>query len=285
VRGKYANVTSVEERADLFVRAPDGCGRRDDLWSHAVARGECVDGGLVETHHRPEGAGDQMQLVLHDELGRAKSIRQLRRALRSFLSECEEPGGFATRDASEQLRGRPTPGEHGELVDRPHDEARKFSVDVLVDEENGNALVVVAERESAIGVLASDAHGVGAGLETARIELGLAPGAGRERERRTIAPGAIGSEEISDLLEGVRGGRPPDPKADSESCGTELRVARPPELLHGAHQRGRTTELVECEQPKRVAKEDGDPKARVGASSRSKVRRPTKRRGNRRGDI
>ena len=51
---------------------------------------EGFDRDLVEADHRAERAGDQVKLVLHDELGRQQAVGKLRCASWLFVEWAEE---------------------------------------------------------------------------------------------------------------------------------------------------------------------------------------------------
>ena len=59
---------AVEERVALSLRASDRRGGRDDLGSDAVAAGQMIDRGLVEPGEGAQRAGDQVKLVLDDQV-------------------------------------------------------------------------------------------------------------------------------------------------------------------------------------------------------------------------
>jgi hypothetical protein len=76
-RREHVDGGAAEEGADLALGAADGGGRGDDLRADAdvavAALAERVEGGLVEADHRAERAGDQVELVLDDEVGREQN--------------------------------------------------------------------------------------------------------------------------------------------------------------------------------------------------------------------
>ncbi len=65
-----------EEGFDLVFGAADGGGGGDDFGPHLLTidlpGGEVVDGGFVESDERSERTGDQVQLVLDDQVGWAQ---------------------------------------------------------------------------------------------------------------------------------------------------------------------------------------------------------------------
>ena len=78
--GKTSTVAAAEQRPDLVLGPAHRGGRGDDLRAAPLAvhlaRAQRVEGRLVQPDHRAERAGDQVQLVLDDQVGR----RQRRRA-------------------------------------------------------------------------------------------------------------------------------------------------------------------------------------------------------------
>ena len=102
----------------MRIRPPDRRRRGHDLRRDPPAallpRRKPVDGHLVETGHRSERPGDEVQLVLDDQAGRRDNALAL-------LVQPEEVPGLGT------------PGHHGELVDGPdHDRGTHF-IDVFID--------------------------------------------------------------------------------------------------------------------------------------------------------
>jgi hypothetical protein len=67
----------------------------------AVAGAELLDRGLVEADHGAERAGDQVELVLHDQLGRAQAVRE-----RGGAARGAPPRGPWKRRPSRRWRGR-----------------------------------------------------------------------------------------------------------------------------------------------------------------------------------
>ena len=74
-----------EQRLDLLARAAQRGRRADHLGRANLAAdrqlAQIVDRGLVQPDHRPERTADEMQLVLHDQLGRQQTIGHGARAL------------------------------------------------------------------------------------------------------------------------------------------------------------------------------------------------------------
>src|SRR5260370_115459 len=67
---------TIKQGGDLLTCPPDGGGRRHDFSPHTIAadaaRGQLIDGRLVKSSHGAQRAGDQMQFVLNDEIGRVE---------------------------------------------------------------------------------------------------------------------------------------------------------------------------------------------------------------------
>ena len=109
----------------------------------------------------PSGAGDEMQLVLDDEIGRSQRPRRHRldRVQRPLLRvavavlqvrRAETVAGAAARDPAEQRLDRALPRQLGELVDRAEQHRRQQPVDLLVDDDHRQPLAwAVAGGEAA----------------------------------------------------------------------------------------------------------------------------------------
>jgi hypothetical protein len=271
---------AAEQGADLLAGAAGGGGRADDLRraQDAVdgAGREEVDRGLVEADHRAERAGDQVELVLDDQLGRIEALRQRASALGRGVHHAVDAQVVEVGGAAEQHAGLAAPRHHGELVDGGDQEVGELLVDLLVDEEDRQALA----RPLLLGVEAIAALAVddGAGelglaglavvvdqLDVVDLDVLAAPGAGGQRERRVGAAGGEVVEGGVDLLEAVGGGALADPEADGEAGVAEAFGVAAAQLLERAHQGGGAAELVEGEEPQGVAEDDGDAAALVGA--------------------
>ena len=105
----------------------------DALFADA-ARGELVDRRLVEAGDRAERPGDQMQLVLDDEIGRIERPAVVERAALPRLGGAVEADAFVEPvDVAEEGAGLADPGQARELVDGRDQEGRQAPIDRLVD--------------------------------------------------------------------------------------------------------------------------------------------------------
>src|SRR5690606_14427992 len=59
-----------EEGLDLLACAADRCRRGDHLRARAVSCTQRIDSGFIQPGERTQRSGDQMQLVLNDQLRR-----------------------------------------------------------------------------------------------------------------------------------------------------------------------------------------------------------------------
>ena len=81
---------------DLICCIPDGCGGRNYFCANTIALTELRDGRLIDTGHRAEGTGNQMQLVLDNKFRRLFVVRNtkqcrrfvIKRDLSKFIYSC-----------------------------------------------------------------------------------------------------------------------------------------------------------------------------------------------------
>ena len=293
-----------EERLDLFPGVADGGRRGDDLRLHEASsrsernpspvdlpRAQRFDHRLVETGHGAERAGDQVQLVLDDEIGRRKRTREPTPAagLRGSVESCRViPVG-----APEQRAGITHPWQRGELVHGGDQERGQAPVKRLVHGDDGEWLVAgelalpVGARDAQIGRLLrvrQQREGVRGEVLTAprtalhrngrrpapRIVLVLAHlGAGRVRTPVALRAEVIGCARLA------------HPQTDLERPFAEPAAVVPPALqLQRADQPGRAPELIEGQQTQGVAHDDADACARAAVLAR--VAEPPQDHGERR---
>ena len=112
--GKTCDRLPAEERLDLAVGPADRRRRGDDLRPNRSVRrpravAEPVDGGLVEPDHRAERPGDEVQLVLDDQVGRQEPRLELRSPAR-VARPVEAVPVVPVHLPEERARRRPTHG-------------------------------------------------------------------------------------------------------------------------------------------------------------------------------
>ena len=95
---------------------------------------QLVQGRLVEPDHGPHGAGDQVQLVLDDQIRRLQRGRE--RAPPVLLAGAVESVLVVAVGTTEEGPDLAGPGHGRELVDRGDQEARQAAIDRLVDGQN-----------------------------------------------------------------------------------------------------------------------------------------------------
>jgi hypothetical protein len=216
-----------------------------------------------------------MELVLDDELGREQAVREFRRVPGRLVHDAVRAPALEVGRTPEQHPGLAAPGDHRELVDRGDDEVGQLLVDLLVDEEDREALPgALRLGEKALGPCA--VHDGAGEASLARVsvlvdELDVldadrlaAPRAARERKRRLLARAREVVQRRVHLLEAVGRGAAADPEADREASVAELLGIAPAKLLERAHEGGGSPELVEGQEAQRVAEEDRHPAPLVG---------------------
>ena len=107
-----------EERLNLLPGVADGGGRGNDLRPYALSpnlpRAQRFDHRLVEPGHSAERAGNQVQLILNDEIGWQKRARKA--VALAGLRRPVEPGRVIPVGAAEKRAGHPDPRQRSELV-------------------------------------------------------------------------------------------------------------------------------------------------------------------------
>ena len=285
---------SPEERLDLLPGVTDGGRRGDDLRPRPapvdLPCAQRLDDRLVEACHRAERAGDQVQLVLDDEIGRRQRTRKPTAHAR--FRGAVEPVCVIPVGAAEQRAGIAHPRQRGELVHGGDEERGQAPVERLVDRHDRKRLVA---GELALPVRARDAEirrllrirnqreGVrGEILATprtalhrngcrppARVVLVLAHlGAGGVRTPVALHPQMIGRSGLA------------DPQTDLERPFAEPAGGVLPALqLQRADQPGRAPELIEGQQTQGVPHDDAD--ARSSAAVLARVAEPSQDHGER----
>ena len=271
---------------DLVPGLADRGGRGDHLGPHGLAvhlpRAQLVHRRLVEADERAQRPGDQVQLVLNDQvrwpqqrvrfgLGRGQfALLEVRLATGQFRG-AEAVTVAIGFDLSEKHLDLAVPRHLGELVHGGDQQRRQAAVDLLIDHQHGNAFqrrLLGAERATAQHVAAerdraATALGVGFHLDVlARVDLGPAPRAVGQLGRGA-APLALELAAVL-LLNGFRRliGRVrrrllPDPQADAERLLAPLLLVAAPDDLAGADEGRRPLELLDRQQPQRVAHQHG----------------------------
>ena len=263
----------AEQGLNLILGAAHGGGGGDDLGPRRrpvkAAHAQRFDGGFIQPHHGAERAGNQMQLVLDDEVRRRQ--RTVEALFLACIRRAVEALRIAALGAAEQLAGARLPRQGGELIDRGDEEGRQAAVNRLIHRQNGQgpfaaevALEVGAGHPQLLGriavgpqlkgirreflaapraVLQGDGGGpaVGIGLEL--------PGFGPRRIRALFAP----------LAHAVGRGRLAHPKADLEGPFAVAFSVVFPLQFQGADQSGGPGQLVQGQQAQGVAHDDAHP--------------------------
>ena len=163
-------------------------GRMRLLADHA--RGKLIDGGLVEPGDGAQRPGNEMQLVLDDQIGRIERPAVVERpAFAPRLGGAVEADPFGEPvDVTEEGAGLADPGQARELVDGGDQESRQPPIDRLVDGQDRQRTIA---REIAGGIGAADLqigrrHVVRNAGKGCRLELGAAPRTSLERSGRAL---------------------------------------------------------------------------------------------------
>lgn len=224
-RWKHADVVgrAAVERLDLLLRTPNRGRRCDDLGPDRCARSaRCVSsaaqkihGRFIQSHHGSERPGDEMELVLHDEVGGQEPLGQVLGTLRrATIRSAEEDVTLACRDLAKELSRLTAPRHHCKCVHGSDHEARQLAVDLIVHEHEGNALTMIGGTELALVVGTGHEHRVrrlvarfpaGHERQAARAELAPAPGAVRQRTGIAARPRFEAHHLLRHHFQGVRG--------------------------------------------------------------------------------
>src|SRR5271166_2694672 len=180
-RREYLHLPAVEQRADLVLCSAYRRCRGNDLGSDFLAfddpGAKLVQGGLVKPDHAAHGAGDQVELVLDDQVRwRDRSRQRMSAAL--FTGTVEAMRIVPTRPAEEPTDVA-SPWHGREFVDGRDQEAGQAAIDRFVDRQDGQRGVA---GEVAATIDTHDAQvdrGLGAGdkLKRLGLELLATPGA------------------------------------------------------------------------------------------------------------
>ena len=226
---------------------------------------------FVQADHGAERPGDQVQLVLDDEIGRRQ--RPVEPLSAPALGGSVKPGPVEALGAAEELAGLGHPGERRELVSGRNQEGGETAVDGLV---HGQYRQRPVAAEVALEVRADDAKllrtvVVGQEGEGVGLEPGPAPRTVLERDRGGVSPGVrpeptgLGARRIAAFFSlvahevGRRGLA--DPEADLERPLTVPRGIGHAFELQRADQTGGAGELVQGEEAQGVAHDDAHPGA------------------------
>ena len=226
---------------------------------------------FVQADHGAERPGNQVQLVLDDEIGRGQ--RPVEPLSAAALGGSVKPGPVEALGAAEELAGLGHPGERRELVSGRNQEGGETAVDGLVHGQNRQRPVAA---EVALEVRADDAKllrtvVVGQEGEGVGLEPGPAPRTVLERDRGGVSPGVrpeptgLGARRIAAFFSlvahevGRRGLA--DPETDLERPLAVPRGIRFAVELQRADQAGGAGELVQGEQAQGVAHDDAHPGA------------------------
>ena len=178
---------ATEERLDLLLGAAHGGGRGDNLRAHRgaveITGAERVNRGLVEAGHRAERAGDQVQFVLDDEVGRGEWLAEHLAVL--WLRCGVEARGVVAVGTAEQRTAGTHPGQRGELINRGDEEGWQAAVDRLIHRDNRQRAIAA---EITRKIATDDAEfawrvGVGPQAERGGGEARVAPRAALQRDR------------------------------------------------------------------------------------------------------
>ena len=289
--GEDLRERAAEEGLDLILRLPDGGGGCDDLGADGIASGparaEGLDGRFVESGHRSEGTGDQVQLVLDHQVRRKQRRRQAGPPLR--VRGAVEAARVIAVGPAQEAAGGTHPGKRRELVHRGDQEGGQPPVDRLVHGEDRQRAVAA---ELALEVHAHDAQlarlvMVGQQRERLRSEGLPAPGAVLQRDGRRPAPGVrpvlpdLGAGRVRAVValppEVVGRGRLAYPQPDLE--GPFSVAARSPGTfqLQGADQPRGASKLIQGQEAQGVAHDHAHPRAAVAV--RVRVAQPSQHHG------
>ena len=105
-----------------------------------LAAAQLVEGRLVQPDHRAQRPGDQVQLVLDDQVGRQRAAAGQRLA-RVRLARAVEAVLVVALHPAEEAADLAGPGHRRELVHRGDQEARQPAVDRLVHGQDRQRVV------------------------------------------------------------------------------------------------------------------------------------------------
>ena len=208
-RREHARLPAREQGLDLGAGAAHRCRGGNDLgrWAIGIGPHQPLDGGLVETGQGAEGAADQMQFILDDQLRRRQTtcLQVMGAALR--FGRSPEAGGFRLHGSgtplqlvgghvAEQGGGLAHPGQGRELVDGGDQEAGQAPVDLFIDRQHRQGRLLIERTGADMGEITL-AEGVGLGGVGHRAAVDHQPIGGPFGQKvealglqRTVAPGA-----------------------------------------------------------------------------------------------
>ncbi len=240
--------------------------------------GHHVDGHLEQAHGRAQCAGDEVQLVLDDQVRGPKPgggvhggsrMAVLARVLAAVLDlavrvvRVHQLMALAVpRDVAEQGCRFAFPREAGELVDGGDDERRGEPVDLLIHGQDRQTLLdLTTVGERALGQLVTAVHVHPAlhrvCLQVPGLDAGTAPRATLDlQHRQPVSAALVGlAQLLSSLVVPLRAHIGSDPQPDPKRHVPPRRGVLHPRPLRRADQRGGTLELLGGQQPQRVAHE------------------------------
>src|SRR5271166_2407212 len=243
-RREYLHLPAVEQRADLVLCSAYGRGGGNDLGTDFLAldrpRAKLIQGGLVESDHAAHGAGDQVELVLDDQVRWSERIRQ--RMTTTLFTRPIEAIRIVPARPAEEPTDRTGPWHGREFVDCRDQETGQAVIDRFVDRQDRQRGVA---REVASTIDTHDAQvdrcfGAGDKLERLGLELLAAPGAVLQGngsrlsivilKRDRLAVGTV-RVSIPGAAHAIGRGSSADPEADLERPRAEgVRVLQPLQL-------------------------------------------------------
>src|SRR5579884_583015 len=174
-----AGSSAIKQGLDLVSRPAYRRGRSDDLRPHdSLARStrrQLINRRLVKSRDRSERTGNEVQLVLNDEVGRVERPAVSERPPFAWLSRAVETDAILEAvDMAKEGTSLADPGQCRELVHRRDQECRQASINRLVHREDWKRPI---PAEVAIYIGATN-------LEVGRHVLVGHAGEGRSRELR-----------------------------------------------------------------------------------------------------
>ena len=230
----------------LLARHADRRGGGDVLGTNPAPDEQSVEPRLVQPRDRPQGAGDEVQLVLDDQLRRARA------------------GAGADSGAKESTRAL-LPCDACELVDGADQQRRRLRVEGFVHHVAGQWTRVGAELARRLDAVEMELL-LRRMVSVRCVERRAAPRAAFQQQfvarLGPAAPELL--DEFPGLIEPVGADLSPNPDADVDrGLAQPLRIS-PANQLQGAHHARRPFELLPGQQAQRVAHEGRGASARVG---------------------
>ena len=229
-----------------------------------------IDGGLVQAGDGAQRPGDQVQLILDDQVRRWQPPPE---GPSGICAGAIESLVVVALDASEEGAGLAGPGQAGKLIDRGDQQARQAAIDGFVHRQDGQGAFrgEIAAMIDAAHLQIQGLVGVGRQAEGIGFQLRATPGAVLQGDRPRVLSGLlfeaigtpvggiVGARAIVALIaQPVGGGRRPHPEADLEGPGAQPRL-RGPLQFQGANQGRGPAHLIQGQQPQGVAHQHADP--------------------------